>query len=165
MEGERFNRIFNRYAHVHLTEKPLPGSPQNDVIDLPIEVFVPVRNTRRLALDPAKARACAQPAGGGIDQVVSQGDTLLIDGWAPWIAETDAQGVRVESAHPLRPGSLSTMKRPDVAELFQDYGFVKSGFQLRISSTDGKPIRPEELVLHAFGTSNGEIRLSCCGCP
>ena len=42
---------------------------------------------------------------------------------------------------------------------------MKSGFRLQISSTDGKPLRPDELVLFAFGTAQGEVRLACCECP
>jgi len=124
-----------------------------------------VRNLRRLLPGPPQAGVCAQPSGGFVDNVASEGATLTIDGWAPWKAENGDQGLRLLSARPLQPGTLATTKRPDIAERLQDYGFVKSGFQLRISSTDGKPIRPEEVVLVAFGTENGEVRLACCGCP
>jgi hypothetical protein len=165
MDGERFNRIFNRYAHVHLTLNRVPDSPQNDVIELPFEVFVPVRNARRVTPGPAQPGACAQAAGGGIDHVSAQDAGITIDGWAPWTAETDGQGIRVLSARPLGAGALATIKRPDIAERVQDYGFVKSGFELQISSADGKAIRPEQLVLFAFGTTKGDIRLACCGCP
>ena len=75
------------------------------------------------------------------------------------------QGIRVLSARSLGPASLTTLTRPDIAEQLQDYDFVKSGFRLQISSTDGKPLRPDELVLFAFGTAQGEVRLACCECP
>lgn len=165
MDAERFNRIFNRYAQIRLAEKPMPDVPHADVIDVPKDVFVPVRNIRRLIAGAPQPGVCAQPADGGIDRVVSQGATLTIDGWAPWTSETDTQGVRIESARSVRPDTLSTITRPDIAERLQDYAFVKSGFRLQISSTDGKPLRPADLALVAFGTSYGEIRLSCCGCP
>jgi hypothetical protein len=166
MDETRFNRIFNRIAHIQLAQIPRPDSRSADVIQVPVEVFIPVRNVRRLALGPARAGACVQPAAGGVDEAASHGNALTITGWAPWTAETDSQGIRVLSARPLRPGTLSTIRRPDVAELlFRDYGFVKSGFQLEVSSADGKPIRPEELVLFAFGTAQGEVRLACCACP
>ena len=165
MDTERFNLIFNRYAYIRLAQRPMPDLPVDVIIELPMEVFVPVRNVRRLALGPARDHACSEPPAGGIGRVSAQDNRLTIEGWAPWAAETDSQGIRVLSARPLRPGPLSTISRPDIAEQLQDYGFVKSGFRLQISSADGKPLRPEELVLFAFGTSQGEIRLPCCGCP
>ena len=165
MDGRRFNQIFNRYAYISLTQKPMPDTIKQVLIEVPMEVFVPVRNVRRLVFGPAQQKACSQPPAGGIGELSTQETTLTIEGWAPWIAETDAQGIRVLSARPLRPFSLATITRPDIAEHLQDYRFVKSGFRLRISSTDGKPLRPEELVLFAFGTAQGEVRLACCGCP
>ena len=42
---------------------------------------------------------------------------------------------------------------------------MKSGFELKISSGDGKALRPEEVALIAYGTTVKEIRLACCGCP
>jgi hypothetical protein len=165
MDWERFNRIFNRYGYIRLTQNALPDSPEEVMVDVPMEVFVPVRNVRKLALDPAQPRACSQPPAGGISQVSRQDHTLTIEGWAPWRAETDAQGIRVLSVRPLVSVSLSTITRPDIAEQLKDYRFVKSGFKLQISRADGKPLRPEELVLFAFGTSHGEVRLACCGCP
>jgi hypothetical protein len=176
MDRERFNVIFNRYGHIHLTQNPLPELPRPDVIEVPMEVFEPVRNVRRVEFAPARQDACLQFPGGGIDRVSSGdhsassparqgGDQLTIEGWAPWASETGSQGIRVLSARPLRLESLSTTTRPDIAEQLHDYRFVKSGFTLRISSADGKPLRPDELVLFAIGTPRGERRLACCGCP
>jgi hypothetical protein len=165
MDPERFNLIFNRYGYISLTANAMPDLSDTVVIEMPIEVFVPVRNVRKLVLAPAQPRACSEPPAGGIGQVSLTDHTLTIEGWAPWPAETGAQGIRVLSARPLVPESLSTTTRPDIAEQLQDYRFVKSGFKLRISSADGKPLRPKDLVLLAFGTSQGEIRLACCGCP
>jgi len=131
-----------------------------DVIDVPKDMFVPVHNIRRLIDGAPQSGVCAQPSDGGIDHVLSDGATLTIDGWAPWTSETDTQEARIESARSVRPDTLSTIMRPDIAERLQDYGFVKSGFRLQISSTDGKPLRPANLALVAFGTSYGQIRLS-----
>jgi hypothetical protein len=179
MDPDRFNLVFNRYAHIVLTQDPLPNVPRPDVIEVPTEVFVPVHNVRRVEFGPVRPNACSQVSGGGIDRVSSEdhsasnpshegGDPihqLTIEGWAPWVAETSEQGIRVLSARPLRLESLSTTTRPDIAEELQDYRFVKSGFKLRISGADGNPLRPDELVLFAIGTSHGETRLACCGCP
>jgi hypothetical protein len=162
MNRERFNWVFNRYAHINLTQDPLPDVGHPDVVEVPMEVFVPVRNVRRLTLGLMHENACALPSAGGIDRLSLQGNELTIEGWAPWTAETDAQGIRLLSARPLRLGALSTITRPDIAEQLQDYHFVKSGFKLQISSVDGKPLRMDELVVIATGTSKGEARLTRC---
>jgi hypothetical protein len=164
MDEKRFNQIFNRIGHVQVASIPRPNVLRPDVIEVPIEAFRPVRNARRVLTGPSQPGICAQPTGGGIDHVSAQGTWLTIDGWAPWKTELDEQGLRVLSSRSLS-GSLLTVQRPDLAERFQDYDFVKSGFRLQISSGDGKPLRPEELVLIAVGTAQGEVRLGCCGCP
>ncbi len=165
MDENRFNRLFNRSGHIQLTQDPMPNVPAVDMIAVPMEVFVPVRNQRRLVIGKAERNACLQPPDGGITQVSARDNGLMIEGWAAWRQESDAQGIRLLSARPLIPGFLSTITRPDIAERLQDYRFVKAGFKLQISSADGKPLRPEEVVLVAFGTSSGEKRLACCGCP
>jgi hypothetical protein len=164
MDAERFNQIFNRYAHIQLREIGRPESPQADVIQVPVEVFMPVRNARRVLAGSTQAGVCSLGSDGGVDRVSSDGAMLVIDGWAPWKGEVEAQGVRVMSARAVS-ASVSTVTRPDIAERFQDYGLVKSGFELRVSSGDGKAIRAEEVMLVAFGTMFGEVRLACCGCP
>jgi hypothetical protein len=165
MDAQNFNVIFNRYAHIQVAPIARPRLVEADLIEVPGEPFVPVRNVRRVDPGPSRPGVCAQPGGGGIDRVTSQEGGLTIVGWAPWNAETNEQGLRVLSARILRPGILATVQRPDIAEQLQYYGFIKSGFQLQIASSDQKPLRPEELVLLAFGTAQGEVRLSCCGCP
>jgi hypothetical protein len=165
MDGERFNQLFNRYAHIQLAETPKPYSPQADVIQLPIDVFQPVRNIRRVLLATSQPGICSLGSDGIVERVTAEGGTLIIKGWTPWKAESSEQGIRVLSGRPLLSGQLLTSRRPDIAERFQNYGFEKSGFELRISSADGKPIHPEAVALVAFGTNFGEIRLSCCGCP
>ena len=165
MDRERFNLIFNRYGHIILTQDPLPDLIRPDVIGVPMEVFVPVRDVRHVEFGPALQNACSQLSDGGIDRVSSEDRQLTIVGWAPWAAETAAQGIRILSSRSLRLESLSTTTRPDIAEQLQDYRFVKSGFTLRIMSADGNPLRADEVVLFAIGTPHGEPHLLCCGCP
>ena len=123
-----------------------------------MEVFVPIRNVRQVAIDTSQGSPCAHLPGGGIDHVTAHGDQLDVEGWAPWVGETDQQGIRILSQRPLH-ASLATITRPDVAEWLQDYRTVKAGFRLQLSSADGKPLLPDDMALIAFGTSRGEIRL------
>ncbi len=162
MDAGRFNNMFNRFAHIHVTPTRVPVSPRPDVIEVPMEAFVAIRNVRKVSTGGVEAGSCAQTAAGGVDRVTSRDGALIIEGWAPWKAETDQQGIRVFSARTLRAGSLATITRPDLAERLQDYGYVKAGFRLQV---DGKALRPEEIVLFATGTAQGDVRLSCCGCP
>jgi len=163
MDQDRFNQVFNRIAQVQVRSIPRPNVFRPDVIEVPIEAFRPIRNARRLLFGPSDASACAHGTDGGIDHVSAQGNTLTIDGWAPWKSEADSQAIRVMSARTLS-GVLTTTQRPDLAERFQDYDFVKAGFRLQVSSSDGKPVRAEELVVLASGTAQGEVRVSAaCG--
>jgi hypothetical protein len=165
MDAQRFNQVFNRFSHIRLTEAALPDSPSQVVIELPEEVFVPVRNIRRVTTGLQQAGVCAIQPHGVVEGVGPEGSAITIAGWAPWKAEREDQGIRVLASRPLHVDRLLTVTRPDIAEQLRDYGFVKSGFELRISSADGRPIQAKEFVLLAFGTPEGEVRLSCCGCP
>jgi hypothetical protein len=44
MDAVQFNFVFNRYAHLQLSEDPLPNAPQQDVIHLPFKVFSSIHN-------------------------------------------------------------------------------------------------------------------------
>jgi hypothetical protein len=163
MDSEPFNQVFNRSGHIQLIDGPLPAMQTPYVIGVPMEVFVPVRGVRRLEFDSA-ALTCAGSSVGAVTRVSEQGDTLTIEGWAPWRSESSSQGIRVLSAHGLRAGSLLTVTRPDIAEQLQDYRFVKAGFEFKVSSANGKPLRAGEIALVAFGISSGDGRLGCCAC-
>ena len=165
MDPERFDWIFDRYARIHVADQPLPGSIINDTVDVPMEVFLAVRNVRKIVQDRSSSHACAQPAEGAVERVSSDGPSITIEGWAPWRSETNQQEVRIFTTRSLAAEKLTTITRPDIAEKLEDYAFVKAGFRLQISSADGKPIRPEELALFATGTPTGDVRIACCACP
>lgn len=164
MDAGRFNWVFNRYATVHASARALPAATLLDTIEMPAEVFVPIRNVRHVEVSAPDQQACAVPSAGAVDRVTRQGDQLLIEGWAPWSGESEGQGIRVLSARPLQ-GSVATLTRPDVAEWVSDYGRVKAGFRLQLSGKDGKALSSSDVVLIAVGTPEGERRLACCGCP
>ncbi len=164
MDADRFNHIFNRSSHIQLIDGPLPVLPSNVMIQVPIEVFVPVRNVRRLDLIQGQA-ACEGPAAGAIERVTERNGGLVIDGWAPWRSENPEDGLRVISVRALRTGSLMTVTRPDIAEALQDYRMVKGGFRLEIASADGKPLHAADVELIAFGPSLTERRITGGRCP
>jgi hypothetical protein len=163
MEQGKFEWIFNRYATVHASARALPAATMLDTIEIPMEVFVPVRNRRRALVGAPDRAACSMAAAGGVDRVMTQGGRLVIEGWASWIGESGEQGIRVLSARTVK-ASLATITRADVAEWMSDYGRVKAGFRLQVWSEDGKAVKSDDVVLVAVGTPEGERRLACCGC-
>ena len=163
MDPVKFNFIFNRYGYIHASREPMPYCLYVDSIEVPVDVFIPARNVRVARLGPPRRDTCSQAPQGGVDSINSGGERLTIEGWAPWVGETDQQGILVLSARPLQL-EISTIERPDIAERMSDYRLVKSGFKLRVAASDGK-LLSKELVLVAFGTASGEQRLACCGCP
>ncbi len=164
MNEAEFNRIFNRFAHIQLTDDPLPNVPQNDVIHLPRTVFELPRNLRQVSFAPMRTVACAMAPGGAIERVLAEGDHLTIAGWAPWTKETGSQEILVLSARQLHAGPLITLQRPDIGELMRDYSYSKAGFEFSIVAADGRPIRRDEITLIARGTSSGDVRLGQTGC-
>lgn len=165
MDPDQFNLLFNRYAHIRLARKPLPEVVRDDVVQVPIGVFTPIRNLRRVDFAVPLANACSMRPAGGVDRIEAQNGWLKIEGWAPWKSESGEQGIRVLSGRTIRLVNLTAITRPDIAERQQDYEFVKSGFRLQLESVDGNPIRANEVALVALGTSTGETRFPCCGCP
>ena len=165
MDATRFDYVFNRYAAVDLTDDPLPHSPDLFSIMVPVQAFEPVWNARTVTVAVSSKKDCSIQRGGAIDGVRAEGDQLTVEGWAPWKGEDSTQELRVTSSRALHAGPLVTVRRPDISESLTDYSYTRSGFQLHVSSADGRPIRPEEIVLVARGTAQGLAQLSGCGCP
>jgi hypothetical protein len=164
MEAGQFDFVFNRYAYIQLTNDPLPRVQNTIFVQVPIQAFEPVRNLRRIALEVSSHPDCSIQRGGAIEKVTAQGNQLNVEGWAPWQGEEQDQELRVTSARSLHAGTLLTVRRPDISAARNDYGYTRSGFQLQLTSTDGHPIRAEEIVLVARGTSQGLAQLTGCGC-
>ena len=164
MNAQQFNFVFNRYAHIQISGEGVPYVQALDLIRVPMEVFEPIRNLRRVSFVGFQRDACLAPENGLVEHITSQDAQITIEGWAPWKGESARQGICVLSSRPFRADSLVTVQRPFVAEVMQNYAYVKSGFQLRLSSLDGRPIRPEEIALVASGTPQGDVRLGGLVC-
>ncbi len=164
MDAHQFNQVFNRVSHIQVTDDKLPRAVFMDYLAVPHQAFEPVLNLRQLTIETVSHKDCSIQRGGRIERVTDQGDQVMIDGWAPWTGEDKTQELHVSSARTLRAGALLTIKRLDVAETLKDYGFARAGFRLTLSSADGKPLHPDEIVLVARNTSQGLAQLTGCGC-
>ena len=100
-----------------------------------------------------------------MNRIVADGAQTSIEGWAPWRGENLTQGFGCLSSHAFHAEPLLTVSRPDVAESMADYSYVKADFQLRLTSVDGRPVAPDEILLIATGTFRGDVRLSRSECP
>jgi hypothetical protein len=165
MDAARFDFTFNRYAHINVRDIPLPQVSDLFIIDVPYQAFALARHARTLILDVNSHKDCSIQRGGAIEHVNAEGNQFTIEGWAPWKGEDATQELRVTSARTLRAGPLLTIKRPDLSESNKDYSYTRSGFQLQLSSTDGRPIQADEIVLVARNTNQGLAELTGCGCP
>jgi hypothetical protein len=164
MNAEQFNFVFNRYAHIQISGDGVPYVQALDLIRVPMEVFKPIRDLRRVSFVGSQRDVCLAPENGTVEHIASQGAQITIEGWAPWKGESATQGICVLSSRPFRADPLVTVARPYVAEAMQNYAYVKAGFQLRLWSLDGRPIRPEEIALVASGTPQGDVRLGGLVC-
>ncbi len=163
MEQGSFDRTFKRYAWVDLREVPFPFARFEDEIDVPIEVFRPVRNLRRAVIE-AGAVGCRE----GRDNpfgLSSQGHgpDLTIEGWAPWVGESAQQSLVLRTERRITVRSLSTLPRLDIAEIMHNYQMVKAGFRLVLSAEDGGPLSLEDMRLSADGTTYQRTPID--GCP
>jgi len=164
MDPVQFNRIFNRYALVILSNVPVPLSNDADAIYVPIEAFRPVAHQRTAVVEPLNFSACDHNTGGSIDRITPEPSGISIEGWAPWKSETREQGISILTSRSIARAQLRTVQRPELAERFSDYRFVKSGFHLQVTSADGLPIRPEEIVVLALGAAREPLRLHSGPC-
>ncbi len=165
MDPARFDYVFNRYAYISVTNDVIPELPAPYGINVPVEAFEPVRNARTVVLDVNSRKDCSIQRGGEIRQAKAEGNQLTVEGWAPWKGEEETQELHVISARLLKAGPLLTVKRPDVSEIMANYAYTRSGFKLQLSSADGHPIQPDEVILVAQGTSQGLAQIPGCGCP
>jgi hypothetical protein len=165
MDAARFDFVFNRYAYVNVTDDPVPEATDQWIIYVPMQAFEPIRNARTVILEGRSHKDWSIRRGGAIDRVSVQGNQLTIEGWAPWQGEDSTQGLRVISARALRASPLLTVKRPDISEAMTDYAYTRSGFRLQVSSIDGRPVRPEDMVVVARGTSHGDVLVTARPLP
>lgn len=131
MPEAEFNRVFNRYAHIQLSESAEVAVPQPDLIVLPAQRFgAPVSRT---ALElVASAPVAELAAQGHVDQIVADGDAVVLRGWALFQGDRAGRTIELSADFPVKSAELRVMARPDVVGALGDRRLIDSGFELRI---------------------------------
>ena len=165
MDRERFDYVFNRYGAIAPREIPLPNAPDVDNIEVPIEVFRPIRNLRRAAAETGDGRCPAVRESVntfGLSLRSQDGETT-IEGWAPWIGESASQTIFIRTRRPVAIRSVTTVRRLDVAESVHNYQMEKAGFRVVLDAQDHGPLSLGDMRIAANGTPSGRIWID--GCP
>jgi hypothetical protein len=160
MDAARFNLLFNRSGYIQIVDAPQPHLISQYMVGVPAEVVLPIRNIRRIETASLTRNTCEIPLMGEITHAAMQDGKLSVEGWARWRSETAYQGIRIVTPRQFASTRLTTLTRPDIAEMTSDYRFEKAGFKLELVAADGKPLGREDLALIAFGTVDGEARLA-----
>lgn len=158
-----FNRVFNRYAHIKLTDEATPFVPQvapgvlqHDVIRVPRAAFsAPGQGESRgdekvagLQLLDAPLEATAA-IGGVIDEVTwnANARTLVIRGWARLSVRDPANNLLLFVPGAQDAGTLEAVYRPDVVYAHgNDHSLAYSGFEATVRLGAGLE-RPEHVCV------------------
>lgn len=138
MEQGVFNGIFNRYAHIHVTEQvEFPDVPQPDVIRLPL-TDVCSECVREIPLKtqlPELAGQSLDNVGGSIDVVTAADGAITLTGWL-MSEENELYILDYAGEEPL----MRRIERPDVARALQDHALALSGFKLVLDEQQSKNV-------------------------
>jgi len=162
MDAKSFNQVFNRYQHLLPTGDNMPWNPSFNVVRLPISVFQPIQNVRRITVERPEDSTCEGTREGAISGSEKSGANLIVTGWAPWWRESAGQGLRIQSRRNLLSRGLQTVQRLDVAQTLLNYNMDKAGFRLELAAADGQPIGIDEVSVIAEGTIHGRSIIQGC---
>jgi hypothetical protein len=131
LDSDSFNNIFNRYAHIHLTDEAQPYSPQADVVRVPRSTFGGLKVDTQEAVLLLREPSSMFMSGGYIDNVEISEHEIVLTGWGlttsrePLFLLDDTDRITAE---------VERVSRPDVVSAIGDPGLIHSGFKLKIRS-------------------------------
>lgn len=130
MPENEFNTIFNRYAHIMISELAVtPYNPTPDVIMIPLRDIIKSSHQLNYQLS-TRENTLNLPIGGVVDSVsVGKDNTLMITGWA-WRLTGDINGW----FEPSDVINSQFVSRPDVVSVFSDNDLRYAGFILHINN-------------------------------
>ncbi|WP_436317891.1 DUF7657 domain-containing protein [Vibrio rotiferianus] len=132
MDSVAFNNLFNRYAHIWLSDTiTQPYSPQADVVVIPL---ADVKESFDMPEESSSYKRDLAPKdqvlhGGHIDLIKLEGNKLFLSGWGL------AKPVLLTGAFELDDiEQISTQTRLDVAKTFNNRRLERSGFVLVVKN-------------------------------
>lgn len=126
MEAQQFNNVFNRYAHIHLSNEDAPYSPQADVIRVPQSVFG-VKKQEPSIIDITPLSGTTNDLGGYIDIVEISDNQIILRGWG---MISSKESVFHTNLNGDIGAVLERSRRPDVVAALKDTRLSQAGFSL-----------------------------------
>lgn len=150
------NQVFNRYAHIILTDDPAPHLIQADAVAVPKQVF----QQQEILPADAEFRGRLAEIGysnplpslveGHIDTIEQDGSNLKVTGWAAWKHRDSPQTLHLLSAAPVQIQRLTTIMRPDVARHLKSTDYIASGFSMELTAP--APVKMKDLQICIIAT-------------
>lgn len=159
------NQIFNRYAHVILTDDPAPHLIQADAVAVPKQAFQQQENPSE---DAAFRGRLAQIGYNGplpnrveghVDTIEVDGSSLKITGWAAWKHRDSPQTLHLLSTSPTEIQRLTTIMRPDVARHLKSANYIASGFSIELTMPAPVDTKDLQICIVATDSTGNAARL------
>ena len=168
MDSQSFDKVFNRYAHIQLSNDLLPYSPQADVIRIPGRVFGFKKNKIENITIQSAAELEVEEAG-YIDLVEITDNKLVFIGWGMFSSD---KRIFLSNFPTNIEATLERIPRPDVITALNNHQLSTPGFKLTINLSEkiGKEEILSSLCLYVkdetFGVKkiqpgNAEIEYRC----
>ena len=133
LSDEQFNNVFNRTAHIQVSNDRDVYLIHTDQIHVPIDAFSDSApdyflGARTIIIGQQSVDHTAK--GGHIDVLECRGNRIKIQGWAPWHGLDSAQSLHIFSNAKFSSLQLTGLPRFDVVRHLRDSNYLHSGFFL-----------------------------------
>lgn len=137
MDKESLNMIFNRYAHIGLTDADVPSSPYPDQIKIPKQDIVSLTQqfTPIFSL-PNTISTKDISAAGHIDSIDVTSKTITLRGWA----FSPKHQLYINGFSDKELIDSTVIRREDVVNTMQDDKLLYSGFSMTFQNSINQPI-------------------------
>ncbi|HMQ08126.1 MAG TPA: hypothetical protein PKC30_12560 [Saprospiraceae bacterium] len=126
---EEFNLIFNRYAHIHLSDVNKPQLVRTDGINIPSHLFNPMYKKAQTEIQMLESEFTHTPAGGHIDGMIETENHYILYGWGMMGEDVPEFYSNADRNIPLE---IRRSFRHDVSRALNDDRLLTSGFQIYI---------------------------------
>lgn len=136
---EKFNFLFNRYAHIKIAAIDAPISPQRDVVKIPLAQVAPPLPTPLVTI---VGQAAMVEEGGFMHVTENSGARLKLSGWGLFDSLDPDRKIILVSPATITKATVLTQIRPDVANALSDPRLLFAGFELVIDFANKTAIAP-----------------------